>query len=70
MLTLLSSIMSSFGAAIVVPFIIYIIALIMKVKPKKAFQAGLNAGIGLTGFGMLIGAYTPVVTPVINRMVE
>ena len=70
MLELLSNIMSSFGAAIVVPFIIYIIALIMKVKPKKAFQAGLNAGIGLTGFGMLIGAYTPIVTPVINRMVE
>ena len=70
MLELLSKIMSSFGAAIIVPFIIYIIAIIMKVNPKKAFKAGLNAGIGLTGFGMLIGAYTPVVTPVITRMVE
>lgn len=70
MLELLSKIMESFGAAIVVPFVICIIALIMKVKPQKAFQAGLNAGIGLTGFGMLIGAYTPIVTPVINRMVE
>ncbi|WP_159566097.1 PTS galactitol transporter subunit IIC [Budvicia diplopodorum] len=70
MLELLSKIMSSFGAAIIVPFIIYIIAILMKVNPKKAFKAGLNAGIGLTGFGMLIGAYTPVVTPVITRMVE
>ena len=70
MLDFLSNIMNSFGAAIVVPVVIYVIALIMKVKPKKAFQAGLNAGIGLTGFSMLIGAYTPVVTPVINRMVE
>ena len=70
MLDILSKIMNSFGAAIVVPFVIYIIAIIMKVTPKKAFKAGLNAGIGLTGFGMLIGAYTPVVTPVINRMVE
>lgn len=70
MLDLLSKIMNSFGAAIIVPFIIYIIALIMKVNHKKALKAGLNAGIGLTGFGMLIGAYTPVVTPVITRMVE
>ncbi|OJG72923.1 hypothetical protein RV11_GL002497 [Enterococcus phoeniculicola] len=62
--------MDSFGAAIVVPFVIFVIALFLKVKPKRAFQAALNAGIGLTGFSMLIGAYTPIVTPVVNRMVE
>jgi PTS system galactitol-specific IIC component len=70
MLDLLSNIMDSFGAAIVVPFVIFVIALFLKVKPKRAFQAALNAGIGLTGFSMLIGAYTPIVTPVVNRMVE
>lgn len=70
MLDLLSNIMDSFGAAIVVPVVIFIIALFLKVKPKRAFQAALNAGIGLTGFNMLIGAYTPIVTPVVNRMVE
>jgi PTS system galactitol-specific IIC component len=70
MLDLLSQIMDAFGAAIVVPVIIFFIALIMKVKPKKAFSAALNAGIGLTGFNMIIGAYSPIVTPVVNRMVE
>lgn len=70
MLDVLSNIMDAFGAAIVVPVIIFFIALIMKVKPKKAFNAALNAGIGLTGFNMIIGAYTPIVTPAINRMVE
>ncbi len=69
MLDILSKIMDAFGAAIVVPVIIFFIALIMKVKPKKAFNAALNAGIGLTGFNMVIGAYTPIVTPAINRMV-
>lgn len=61
--------MDSFGAAIVVPVIIFFIALVMKVKPKKAFNAALNAGIGLTGFNMIIGAYSPIVTPVVQRMV-
>lgn len=70
MLDILSKIMDSFGAAIVVPVIIFFIALIMKVKPKKAFSAALNAGIGLTGFNMIIGAYSPIVTPAVNRMVE
>lgn len=69
MLDVLSKIMDSFGAAIVVPVIIFFIALIMKVKPKKAFSAALNAGIGLTGFNMIIGAYSPIVTPAVNRMV-
>lgn len=70
MLQVLSNIMDAFGASIVVPFVIFIIAMFLKVKPKRAFQAALNAGIGLTGFNMLIGAYTPIVTPVVNRMVE
>lgn len=70
MLDVLSKIMDAFGAAIVVPIMIFFIALIMKVKPKKAFNSALNAGIGLTGFNMIIGAYTPIVTPAINRMVD
>ena len=70
MLDVLSKVMDAFGTAIVVPVIIFFIALLMKVKPKKAFNAALNAGIGLTGFNMIIGAYTPIVTPAINRMVE
>lgn len=70
MLEILSSVMEAFGAAIVVPVIIFFMALIMKVKPKKAFTAALNAGIGLTGFNMIIGAYSPIVTPVVQRMVK
>lgn len=41
MLDILSKIMNSFGAAIVVPFVIYIIAIIMKVTPKKPLKPGL-----------------------------
>ncbi|GEK88659.1 PTS system IIC component, Gat family (TC 4.A.5) [Alkalibacterium putridalgicola] len=65
----LSLIMDSFGAAIVVPVVLFVLNLIMKVPGKKAFQSALNAGIGLTGFNLLVGAYTPIVTPVVQRMV-
>lgn len=70
MLDILANVMDAFGASVFVPVVIFFIALLMKVKPKRAFQSALNAGIGLTGFNMLIGAYTPIVTPAVNRMVE
>lgn len=69
-LNVLSDIMSAFGASILVPIVLYIINIVMKVDHKKAFQSALNAGIGLTGFNLLIGAYTPIVTPVVQKMVE
>lgn len=70
MLDMLSGVMDAFGAAVVVPIVLIIIALFLKVELKKAVQSGINAGIGLTGFNMLIGAYVPIVTPVIKRMID
>ena len=46
----LSNVFNTFGSAVFVPVIIFIIALILGVELKKAFFSGLNAGIGLTGF--------------------
>ncbi len=66
----LSNIMDAFGSSIIVPVILFLISLFLKVPMKKAFQSALNAGIGLTGFNFIIGAYTPIVTPVVQRMVE
>lgn len=66
----LKAFFDTFGAAIFVPIVIFIIALFLKVKPKKAFMSALSAGVGLQGFNLVIGAYSPIVTPVINRMVE
>lgn len=69
-LNTLSQVMDAFGAAIVVPVVLLLLNLIMKVPIKKAIQSALHAGIGLTGFNLLIGAYTPIVTPVVQRMVS
>ena len=66
----LKQIFDTFGAAIFVPVVLYIVALFLKVKPKNAFNSALLAGIGLTGFGMLINSYIPLIVPVVKRMVE
>ena len=67
-LELLKAIIDNFGSAIVVPFIIFIIALIFRVKPAKAFLSALYAGVSLEGFTLVIGAYTPIITPLVQNM--
>lgn len=70
MLEVLQNVLNSFGAAVVVPIMLFIVALFLKVSPKKAFQSALNAGVGLTGFNLIINSFVPIITPVINNMVE
>ena len=70
MLELLQNILNSFGAAVVVPIMLFIVALFLKVEPKKAFQSALNAGVGLTGFNLIVNSFVPIITPVINSMVD
>ncbi len=67
-LEFMKAVVDNFGSAIVVPFIIFVIALIMRVKPAKAFLSALNAGVALEGFTLVIGAYTPIVTPLVENM--
>ena len=67
-LEILKAVIDNFGSAIVVPFIIFLIALIMKVKPAKAFMSAMYAGVALEGFTLVIGAYTPIIAPLVERM--
>lgn len=59
-----------FGAPIFLPVVIFIICKALKVNSKKAFLSGLYAGVGLQGFMLLIGAFTPIIMPVIKQMVS
>ena len=65
----LSNIFNTFGSAIFVPVIIFVICLILGVDTKKSFFSALNAGIGLTGFGWLINSYIPIIVPAVNNFV-
>lgn len=66
----LKSFFDLFPAAVFVPVIMFILNLAFKVKPKKAFVSALSAGVGLEGFNLVIGAYGPIINPVIDRMIK
>lgn len=70
MLEFMKSIIDTFGFAIIVPIIIFIIAKIFKVTTKKSFLSAVYAGVALQGFTLILNSFTPIITPVINRMVE
>ena len=61
---------TTFKAAVFVPVFIFIIAVAMGVKPKKAFFSALSAGVGLEGFSLVIGSYSPILSPIINNMIN
>ena len=67
-LEFLKALIDNFGAAIIVPIIIGIIALIFRVKPQKAFLSALYAGVSLEGISLMVGAFTPIITPLVQNM--
>lgn len=70
MLELMKGIIDSFGASIIVPIIIFIIAKVFRVETRKSFLSAVYAGVGLQGFVLLLNSFTPIITPVINHMVQ
>ncbi|AXX65511.1 PTS galactitol transporter subunit IIC [Bombilactobacillus bombi] len=70
MLETVNHIFQIFGASVVVPIMIFIVALFLKVKPKTAMMSAFYAGVGLTGFGWVIQAFTPTITKIIKQMVD
>ncbi|GAA4714803.1 PTS transporter subunit IIC [Brevibacillus fulvus] len=69
-LATLKEIFDTFGAPVLVPVIVFIIALCLKVPAKKAAMSALYAGIGLQGFTLVLSSFTPIISPVIQKMVE
>lgn len=70
MLEVLKNVFDTFGAYIFVPIMLFIVALVLKIKPAKAFLSGLYAGVGLMGFTLILNAYTPIISPVVQGMVN
>lgn len=66
----LSNVFSTLGAAVFVPVMLFVIAKFMGVNNKKAFTSALLCAVGLTGFNLVIGSYSGVISPVVSQMVE
>ncbi len=69
-LNAMNTVLSTFGASVIVPIILFIIALVMGVAPKKAFQSALLCAVGLTGFTLVINSFSAIISPVVSSMVE
>ncbi|MYL60316.1 PTS galactitol transporter subunit IIC, partial [Virgibacillus halodenitrificans] len=58
------------GASVMLPVIIFIFALILGTKVKKAIQAGLTVGIGFVGLNLILELLTSSLGPAAKSMVE
>lgn len=65
----LSNVFNTFGSAVFVPVIIFVICLVLGVDRRKSFFSALNAGIGLTGFAWLVNSYIPIIVPAVQNFV-
>lgn len=70
MLETLKSVFDTFGSAVFVPVMIFVVAKVLKVKTQKAFLSGLYAGVGLMGFTLILNSYTPIISKVVQQMVD
>lgn len=70
MLESLNDTFQLFGATVIVPIMIFLISMCLRVPVKKAVEGSIYAGVGLTGFGWIISAFTPIITPIVKQMVE
>ncbi|MCH4054154.1 MAG: PTS galactitol transporter subunit IIC [Atopobiaceae bacterium] len=69
-ISVLNTIFSTFGAAVIVPVILFIIAKAMGVETKKAINSAMLCAVGLTGFSLVINSYSAIVAPVVSQMVD
>lgn len=66
----LNTVFTTFGSAVFVPVMLFVIALAFGTGIKKAFFSAIYAGVGLVGFGFVINAYIPLIMPAVQSMVE
>lgn len=58
------------GASVMLPILLFFFALILRIKPSKAFKAGLTIGIGFIGLNLVIGVLTKNLGPAAQSMVK
>ena len=51
------TVMNTFGAAIMLPIIIFIFELVLRVKPSKAVRSAIYIGVGLNGLVSILNPY-------------
>ncbi|MFT9412368.1 PTS galactitol transporter subunit IIC [Liquorilactobacillus hordei] len=58
------------GASVILPILIFLFALVLGIKPAKAFKSGITIGIGFVGLNLIIELLTKNLGPAAKAMVE
>lgn len=58
------------GASVMLPILLFLFGLVLRIKPSKAFKAGLTIGIGFIGLNLVIGLLTKNLGPASQAMVK
>ena len=59
-----------FGPTVMLPLVLFVLALIFRIKPAKALRSSLTVGIGFVGIYAIFGILTDNVGPAAQAMVE
>lgn len=58
------------GASVFLPILLFIFGLILRIKPGKAFKAGLTVGIGFIGLNLVINLLSSQLGPATKLMIH
>lgn len=56
------------GASVMMPLIIFVLGLVVRMKPIKALRAGLTVGVGFIGINLITGTMGGYMTPIIEGL--
>lgn len=68
-LTTLQAVLDNLGSTVVLPIIIFFVALLMGAKPGKAFRAGVTIGIAFIGINLIVSLMWTTLSGVAQAMV-
>lgn len=69
-LTGLKGVIDALGASVLLPIIIFILALVLRAKPGRAFRAAITIGIAFIGINLVIGLMWGNLSDVAQAMVK
>ncbi|OIL96568.1 PTS galactitol transporter subunit IIC [Oenococcus oeni] len=58
------------GASVMLPVLLFIFALVLGIKPGRAFKSGLTVGVGFVGLNLVINLLTENLGPAAQAMVK
>ena len=66
----LNEIINGLGITVLLPIVIFFLALVFKINGKKAFRSAVLIGIGFIGINLILGFFLNNLAPAASKMVE